>query len=221
MTSEPKYLRVPPGDLKPNPWNSNVLSPDAEAKLEQSLLEFGVYKPVTCRELADGTLQILGGEHTRGAAIRLAIEDIPVINLGRLTDKVAKAIGLVDNGRYGEDDALKLASIIKDLAGMDVTKFLPITDEDLASLFAVDTNIDLDDLDISGEDRPAATLPEIAARAAVTHQLFRFNVPVADAPAIEKLLNRVMKKAGYDKETSLNAAGLALVDLCRVAEELL
>ena len=92
MTTRPiEVIHVPPAQLKPNPWNTNKLSPEAEGKLDNSLLEFGLYKPIICRELPDGSLQILGGEHRTRAASRAGHATVPVVNLGQISDVRAKA----------------------------------------------------------------------------------------------------------------------------------
>jgi ParB-like chromosome segregation protein Spo0J len=213
-----RVVDMPPGSLSPNPWNSNVLSPEAEIKLENSIKKFGIYRPITCRELADGTLQILGGEHTAQAAVRLGIELVPVANLGRVPDKKAKALGLADNGRYGEEDVLRLSEILKDLAGEDLASFLPMTDEDVASMFAI-SNIGLDDLDLPADDERSEDLPDLSRGAPETHTLMRFKVPLESAAAIKRVIDHFMKRSGYDRDKdALAGAGMALADLCTQME---
>lgn len=215
---KPRMMEVPPGSLKPNPWNSNYVPPDNEAKLRESMLRFGCYKPVVVRELADGTLQILGGQHRSAMAAELGIAVVPVANLGRMDDKTAKAIGLADNGRYGEDDPLKLLEILKDIGANDAETFLPFDEKDLASLFSLD-KIDLDtDLDLDGGDDIPDAPPEV--KPTLTHQLLRFKVPIADAQRVGDLLDKLIKAKGYSKDSdSLAAAGMALVDIVNAAKD--
>src|SRR5437762_10365036 len=106
--SNPTQLFVDPRLLQPNPWNTNVVSPDNEAKIDASNQRLGMFKPIIVRELPDGTLQILGGAHRRESAIRLGWDQVPVFNVGPVSDKQAKEIGLADNARYGHDDTLAL-----------------------------------------------------------------------------------------------------------------
>lgn len=63
MTSRLVIEYVEIDSLHPNPWNSNQVGPEMEARLAASLGELDFYKPILVRQLSDGRLQILGGEH--------------------------------------------------------------------------------------------------------------------------------------------------------------
>lgn len=199
--------------LQPNPWNTNVVSPENEIKLETSMRRFGVYKPIVCRELPDGSLEILGGEHRWQTARNLGYKTVPVVNLGAIPDSKAKEIGLVDNGRYGEDDTLALAELLKDLGNTDeILGFLPYSDDELNAIFT-STSIALDDLDSPDGD----TLPDLnaASKELKTHQIMRFKVPVEDAEYIQKMIETTMKSQGFTDDDSMTNAGNALVHLVR------
>lgn len=206
-----KNLSADPKSLRPNPWNTNVVSPENETKLDESMKRLGVFKPIICRELADGSLEILGGEHRNDSAIRLGLSEIPVINLGRISDKRAKEVSLVDNGRYGADDTLSLAALLEDLGDVDeLSSFMPYSDVDLTSIFA-STSIALDELELpENEELPKGSLPEKAVQ---THQVLRFKVPVQDAAELSALIEHIMKTQGFTTEDSLSNAGNALVHL--------
>lgn len=212
-------IHVPPDELIPNPWNSNYVSPDNERKLRQSVERFGVYKPIVCRELNDGTLQILGGEHRARVARDMALEVVPVVNLGRVDDKRAKEIGLADNGRYGDDDLIKLSEILKDIGAEEAVNFLPFEEKDLASIFAI-SKVDIDDLSLPDEDLAAPDDLAMDIKATATHQLMTFKVPLGDAEGIAKVIDQLIKAKGYDKgQDSKAAAGMALVDIVNAARE--
>ena len=217
MKENIEVLHVEAARLKPNPWNSNSVSPENEKKLEASIKRFGLYKPIICRELAGGQLEILGGEHRARAAQRMGFDTVPIVNLGRIGDKQAKEIGLADNGRYGEDDLLKLAGVMESIGSAEAMEYLPFTDKDLASLFEI-AKINLDDLDLPDDDSADPGLPE-AARAPITHQFVKFKVPLADAETVTKAIEEVVKVRGYAAAgDSMEAAGLALVDLIRAGK---
>lgn len=200
-----------PRSLRPNPWNTNVVTPENEAKIDASLKRLGMFKPVIVRELADGTLEILGGEHRKDSAIRIGMGEVPIINLGSISDKKAKEIGLVDNGRYGNDDTLQLAQLLEELGtAEEMASFMPYSDGDLASIFA-STNIALDDLDLPDDDDAAPMLPK--ERAVQTHQIMRFKVPSGDVATISDLIEKTMKQQGFTDEDSLANAGNALVHI--------
>ena len=120
-------------DLFPNPWNTNVVSPENQSKIEESIKRFGMFKPLVVRTLSDGRLEILGGQHRWEAAKALGIEQVEVVDLGEIDDKKAKEISLVDNGRYGVDDGLRLSELLRELG--DVEEYLPYSEADLNQIF--------------------------------------------------------------------------------------
>jgi ParB-like chromosome segregation protein Spo0J len=195
----------------PNGFNVNVVSPDNEAKIEASIKRFGFFKPVLCREI-ERRLEIIGGEHRWAAAKRLGYKDVPVINLGEVDDQKAKELCLVDNSRYGADDALQLAELLNDLGSVDeLTSFMPYTEGDLASIFS-SVNIELDDLELSEIDE-TASLPK--EKPIQTHQVVRFKIPLDDASWLTQLIERTMKVQKFTESDSLANAGDALVHLLK------
>lgn len=212
MSIQPKAQMADPRKLRPNPWNTNVVDAANEAKLEESLKKFGMFKPVIVRELPTGDLEILGGEHRAGAAVRLGIKDIPIMNLGPLGDAEAKKIGLVDNGRYGNDDTLQLAALLKELGDIeDLASFMPFSDQDFSNIID-SAEIDLDDLEALPELDPASK-PAPLPTAPQTHTIMRFKVPIEDAERLGELINHVIKVQGLTGSDSLTNAGDALVHL--------
>lgn len=204
---------VPVGDLKPNPWNTNIVTPENETKIEQSLKRFGMFRPIIVRTLEDGSKQILGGEHRWGVAKKLGYKTIPVIDLGNISEKKAKEIGLVDNGRYGEDDTLALSELLKDLGeAEEFLSFLPYSGDELESIFAT-SSISLDDLDIPEDDGRTSDLPAI--KGTQTHQIMRFKIPVEDSEFIQRLVELTMKNQGYTNDDQMTNAGNALVHLLK------
>lgn len=202
---------VEPNDLRPNPWNTNIVSPDNEEKLKASLKRFGFFRPILCRETASGDLEIVGGEHRWQAAKSLGYDKVPVINLGAIDDDRAKEIGLVDNGRYGSDDAIALAELLDGLTDdvSTLSAFLPQSETELSSLFS-SVSIDLDDLDL--DDEPSDPV-EKTTKAPKTHQIMRFKVSLEDAETLSALIEKTQSKQGFDKADQLTNAGDALVHL--------
>jgi ParB family transcriptional regulator, chromosome partitioning protein len=201
----------PVGALAPNPWNTNrITDPVNEEKLRESLRRFGAFKPILVRTLPDGTLQILGGEHRWKAAQQLGYKEVPVVNLGALDEQRAKEIGLVDNGRYGEDDTLGLSNLIKEL-GTDIMSFMPFTELDLEALAKV-SSINLEDLDKT----PQEQLPDLnKLPSAPSSQVMRFKVPVEDMGWLSTMIEQEMKNQGYKEEDALTNAGHAFVSLMK------
>lgn len=145
MNNQPK-LQIEYVDsslLTPNPWNPNVVDSSNQLKLETSIERLGVFKPVIVR-LKDDALEILGGQH-RWQYLHERGEQVPILNLGEISDEKAKEVGLVDNGRYGEDDPLAMRELIEEMDASiaEITSFMPTSDEELASLFK-DAEVDFD-----------------------------------------------------------------------------
>lgn len=217
----PVLLSADPKSLKPNPWNPNKVGPEMELRLEESMRRNGCYKPVVCRELPDGSLEIIGGEHRARTAARLGLATVPVVNLGRIDEKKAKEIGLIDNGRYGEDDPLLLGEILRELGVEDVMSYLPYQTEDLAGLFSA-SSIDLDDLSIDGEDDKLAGVgADPAERAVMTHTVLRFKVPVAEQEKLNAYIEHVIRREGLKESDQMLTAGMALMSIFAAAKEIL
>lgn len=197
--------------LQPNPWNTNIVSPDNEKRIEESIKRLGLFKPILVRELDGGRLEILGGQHRWEVAKRMGHEEIPIINLGSISETKAKEIGLVDNGRYGEDDTLQLGALLSELGDVDdLSTFLPYNELDLKNIFDA-TSIALDDLALTDSQAPEQSLP--ASAPAPTHQVMRFKVPIEDIAWITALIETTMRKENFTSEDSLTNAGNAVVHL--------
>jgi ParB-like chromosome segregation protein Spo0J len=207
-----KTVEVNPETLQKNPWNTNYMSPENETKLDASLSRLGIFKPVICRERADGALEILAGEHRAQSAIRVGLKTVPVINLGKIPDSKAKEIGLADNSRYGMDDTLGLAKLLAELGSSEeIASFLPFTDADMNAIFSA-SNIALDELELPeiSDEGPAEPAPE---RVAKTHTIMRFKVPLGDAERITEKVTKVQKHQSFTSSDELTNAGDALVHI--------
>lgn len=214
MATKPTMSEVDIDALNPNPWNTNHVSAENEKKLVASFKKFGCYKPIVVRQLESGELEILGGEHRWRTAKQLGYKTVPIVNLGAISDQKAKEIGLVDNGRYGEDDSLELAALLNGMDNIDeIMSFLPYAEDDLSAIFA-SSSIDFGSLDIP--DDADDKIPDLPTKAAVqTHQVMRFKVPVDDSEQITRLIERTMKSQGFTDDDSMTNAGNALVHLLK------
>lgn len=219
----PIMMELDPGLLQPNPWNTNIVTPENETKLEESIKRLGFFRPVVVREIANSSFsetayQILGGEHRAQVAAKIGKPTIPVVNLGPIDDLMAKEIGIADNSRYGMDDQTAFAELIKGMGNAEQLKdFLPYTEHDFADLFTT-AEIDLDSLGLdenfekeaendSQADEPAQP------KAPKTHTIIRYKVTNRDAEDITALIERTMKDNGFTSSDELTNAGDALVHL--------
>lgn len=213
MNQKIELLELSPSALKPNSWNTNVVSPENEKKIEISLQKEGVFKPVIVRTLEDGSYEIIGGAHRTQAAIRMGLETIPVLNLGTIDDAEAKRKSLIDNGRYGADDALMLGKLLEELGTPEeIAEYMPYTEQEMINIFAA-TQIDLDglDIDLGGDPDFAEHLPEPSLPKAQTHQTMTFQVPIEDAETVMKAIESIINTQGFNEGSSKANAGDALV----------
>lgn len=201
-----------PSVLSPNDWNTNIVTPENEHRLDESIDRLGMFKPILVRELGDGSLQILGGQHRAQRAAARGMKSVPIINLGSIDDKRAKEIGLVDNGRYGVDDTLALAKLFDELGKKEeLAEFLPYSDSEFDAIFG-SVNIDISELDIDDEDDPEE-IHEAEPAPVQTHQIMRFKVPVIDAHKVTEMIEKTINQQGFSDSDSLTNAGDALVYL--------
>jgi len=209
-----KLEHVDPKLLKPNEWNSNVVSSENKKKLETSIDRLGNFKPILVRELSDGTLEIIGGANRRDAEIKRGTQKVPIINLGRIDDTKAKEMGLVDNERYGEDDADLLQKLINELGTMDeLSTFLPYAEDEFDSFWSKDS-IDLDALDLDEDDELPTESPQPSS-SAPTHRISRFKLSIADSEWLSDLIETTQKRNGFTTSDALTNAGDALIHLLK------
>jgi ParB-like chromosome segregation protein Spo0J len=217
MSASPKKFQVVQGrapidSFHPNTWNTNSVSPENEAKLDESIKRFGIYKPVVVRPHPAGEgFEILGGQHRWEGAVRAGYVDLPFVNVGPVSDTQAKEIGLADNGRYGEDDTLALSRLLKELGAEDVGSFLPYSESELENIMAA-SSIDIDELDALN----SAELPDLSgAGVGATHQVMRFKVPVEDIAWITSAIAHATREQGFTQDDSMTNAGNAFVHLMK------
>lgn len=213
----PQYLTVAVRQLRKNPWNSNQVSAENEAKIRESIKRNGIFKPIIVRQVpGQGGYEIIGGEHRWEQAVELGFSDVPVVNLGEIDDRQAKEIGVIDNARYGIDDALSLGEILKEIGVDDLQDFLPYGDTDLSAIFSA-SDIALDDLEIDESFEKTAD-PEQeddkpAEKPTKTHTVMRFKLSLGDAERLTALISRTQKEQGLTTADDLTNAGDALVHL--------
>ncbi|BBI61696.1 chromosome partitioning protein ParB [Vreelandella sulfidaeris] len=191
------------------------MSSENEAKLRNSIRRNGLLGAIVARELNDGSLEIIGGEHRVEIAIEEGIEKVAVHNLGFLPDDKAKELMLLDNGRYGQDDAFELAALLDELSvDVDLASFMPHSSEDMDKLLTT-TNIDLDALDdeLNSDLEDVAVTSEKRETPTQTHQVLRFKVGMDDVDRVQRVMNRIMAEQGFSESDSMTNAGDALVHL--------
>jgi ParB/RepB/Spo0J family partition protein len=137
--SEVAFLRVPIGQLVPNPWNPNEMDPEVYEKARQSIRQFGFIDPITVRQLPDGMYQIIDGEHRWRAAKDEGLDDVPIIVID-VSDADAEQLTFILNELRGKPNPQKLANLIRDLAAKrpmsELEAVLPLRRQQLAAMVA-------------------------------------------------------------------------------------
>jgi hypothetical protein len=200
--------------LRPNSFNINIVSPENEEKLAESIRRLGLFKPIVVRETndEDHPYEIIGGEHRWQAAKAAGLKQVPIFNLGDINDDKAKKISLADNARYGADDTIRLAEMLESMEeGANVKEFLPFTETDINNIFN-SVSIALDELDdLTGYDEAPAPDEPKPERAPKTHTIMRFKVTLGDAEKITELISKIRKRQNFNASDDLTNAGDALV----------
>jgi ParB family chromosome partitioning protein len=211
-----RYEIVSIDTVVPNSYNPNYVSPENEQKLIESVQRQGFVKDVLVRELDNGTYEIIGGEHRVKILKKLGYTKVPIKNLGKISDEQAKEICLLDNSRYGFDDAIKLSDLFGSLPDAHaLASFLPYSDTEI-DVFLASAKVDLKELDEDpplklDEDLPK--LPKETNKSA--YRVLRFKVPIEDAQMIEDIVQEVMVAKGFTGSDSQTNAGDALILICR------
>ena len=207
-----KSFEHDPRLLKPNPWNSNKVSPGNMEKLEKSVRELGFAGAVVVRETDDG-YQILGGEHRTQIAIKIGLKTVPVVNVGAIDDVKARKISLANNLRSGNDDTIQLAKILEEIgeSAEELSSYLPIGGADIEAIIGA-VNLDLEDFDIDGDDDHDEPDPDAPTqeRKEKTHDVLKFRVRVQDADPIRLLIEKTIKSEGLKGGDDMTTAGEAL-----------
>ena len=204
-----------PSDLKENPWNPNVMDSLNEEKLKGSLTQLGMVDVIKCRELDDGSLQILSGQHRNRIAIQNG-DEVPILNLGKMTDAKAKKISLISNEQYGENDLDLMSKMFKE-AGFSEEEIVSISTLDsseFSDIFAHESAVlNFDDLDFDQDLELDDDTVELQADATATktHQIMRFKVSIEDAPKIIDFISDIRREQDFTGSDELTNSGDALV----------
>ena len=202
--------------LRPNPWNTNVVGAMNFDKLKNSIDRLGFFKPILVRDMPDGTYQILGGEHRWRAAVEQGMATVPVTTVGTVDDNIAKQMSLVDNERYGEDDAVELQRLIESLQSeldYSLSEIAPYDDEMFATL-ARETSVDLAELGLltdGAEAEASSDNRETKERLGVEHQTMRFKVSFDVSENVSEVIKTIIREQGIKTGSDMEDAGEALV----------
>lgn len=115
-----EIIMLNPNEITPYPNNPRVNDASVDAVVN-SIKEFGFQNPI----IVDTGMVIIAGHTRHKAALRMGLEEVPVIVADNLTDEQVKAYRLADNktGELSGWDFTKLEVELSDLADIDMTMF--------------------------------------------------------------------------------------------------
>lgn len=140
---------VPISSVKANKWNPKDKETKEFRQVVRSLELYGFRQPILVREVeGEDTYEILDGEQRFTAATELGYTDVPVYNLGKISDTEAKAatIWMEVQVPFNEID---LSHLVVELNNLDVA--LPYTEAEIAD-FQHMSEFNFDNFDDDHED---------------------------------------------------------------------
>ena len=140
---------VPITSVKANKWNPKDKETKEFRQVVRSLELYGFRQPILVREVeGEDTYEILDGEQRFTAATELGYTDVPVYNLGKISDTEAKAatIWMEVQVPFNEID---LSHLVVELNNLDVA--LPYTEAEIAD-FQHMSEFNFDNFDDDHED---------------------------------------------------------------------
>ncbi|CDL80993.1 ParB/RepB/Spo0J family partition protein [Xenorhabdus szentirmaii] len=231
MESKTKFLEVKTGLLVPNGWNTNSVPLMNMDKLKESVTRLGLFKPVIVREVGD-KYEILGGEHRWRIAVELKMPTIIIANLGVIDDSTAKQISVIDNERYGEDDAESFARLLEDIQAdisYNFADLAPIDDILNDVMPTISTEAAFRELEALSSEMGTGTgmdesdsesLCERAEKSETSaYQTMRFKVTTEAAETIEAVIAAVIRDEVIKTGNKMEDAGEALLMIAEKYKE--
>ncbi|MFC2027126.1 ParB/RepB/Spo0J family partition protein [Chloroflexota bacterium] len=201
-----KTINIPIKNLKPAPWNSNVMNDRMIDRLKESIMRYGCLTNLVVRPLTNEDYEIIGGNWRGKVLSEMGIETIPcaVVNIN---DAQARLLSLALNRIEGEDDlglkAEALKKVLEDISQEDVLELLPETAQSLQSLAS------LGQLDMAGYLQNWQN-----AQSARLHHA-QFQLTKDQSNVIEEALKSVLLTIDKSKAGSPNIRGTALYLICK------
>jgi ParB/RepB/Spo0J family partition protein len=102
--------------MRKNPWNPNKMDDETFAKEILSIQNNGFVEPIKVRITATDEVEIIDGEHRWRASQQIGMVEVPVVNLGKISDAQAKKLTIIANELRGSPEPTLLANLIRDLS---------------------------------------------------------------------------------------------------------
>lgn len=132
-----KALTVAVDKIRPNFWNPNVQDEATFRRELASIRRFGFVDPIIVRK--DGSMfEIIDGEHRWKAAMELGFTEIPVFDIGPISDHEAQQLTVVLNELRGKPEEKKLGELLRNLVAAssvdELVEVLPYSKDEFARL---------------------------------------------------------------------------------------
>lgn len=155
-------------------WNYKEDDHEKAEKLLNNIQENGQLENIIVRELGDGRLECVNGNHRLDVFKELGYEKVIVCNLGSISLKKAQKIAIQTNETKFENNSLKLAETISNITEEfsieEMVSTMPYTQEDIDNFRSI-ADFDFNDyagnvpasVETQSEDKPTppkSALPE-------------------------------------------------------------
>ncbi len=192
-------LSVGVDKLRANEWNPNVQDPETFRKELASIRRFGFVQPIIVRPSDGGMYEIIDGEHRWKAAQELGMTEVPIFDVGRISDHEAMQLTVILNELRGKPEEKKLGEILKNLLASDtldrLTEVMPFTKEQYGKIAKL-PEFDWDKLQKSNQERAERRWVE---------RIFRLPKEVAE------VLDEAIQKAKADRDDIDDAQALETI----------
>ena len=126
-------------DVSPNGYNYNEMANPMLNRERTSMNRFGVFRTVLVRETPKGPtrFEIIDGEHRWKGLKAEGSTQIPVRNLGKISDEEARALTILLDEIRGENDFERLSELFASITGVsaeDISAILPYSKEEIATM---------------------------------------------------------------------------------------
>lgn len=179
----------------------------------ESIKKHGFLDPVTVRAGREKgplfkKLQIIDGEHRWRGAKKLFMAQVPIVNVGRMSDAQAKVLGDVLNNLKGQNDPLRWQAMVEKvrIEEPELLKFLPYTDSEIEARLR-SSEVDWNDLERKNEEHHAGQRKDPEGK---LFKKFSVSVPEQLMERTSDLLRKIKAAHKIDDDA---AAFKVLIDL--------
>lgn len=188
-------------------------------KEQASIAEFGFLDPITVRSGREsGPLfkkkQIIDGEHRWKGGKALGMTEVPIVDLGRLSDARAKTLTELLNKLRGENDPMRWAAMVQEinLQEPELVQFLPYQEVELQALLR-SSEVDWEQLATQNQEPHAGPNAQRDA-AGKLFKKFSVSLPEATMDRVVDLMRKIKAARKLDDDA---AAFKVLLDMAEGA----